>query len=125
MVPEYYKEDDVTDTVDVYSYKESYIKKFYNRHPKVNRLDIVYGRIVSREVRIGTGLKVGMKKEAALEFFFKLQDSVVSSISELTIYENELRSNWVSLIFKNDKLVKVEFDSEYEWINKEWNGNIE
>lgn len=115
---ENYELDGSMQDIDVYIYGESFIKKYYNHHPKVNHLDLVCGRIVSSNIKLSQGIKIGMSKSALMERIFKPSPSF-DSVSRLTIYENEMGEKWTSYIFNKDSLTEILFDSEYDWIDKE------
>jgi hypothetical protein len=40
-------------------------------------------------------------------------------VTKLTIFENEIGEYWVTLEFKDNKLNKVLFDSDYDWVDKD------
>ncbi len=103
--------------VDVYVYHDSFLKEYFNNHPEVNRLDLVCGKILTNEIKLTQGIQIGMDKSKILEKIFKPSDKF-DTVSRLTIYEDERGESWVTLDFKDNKLVGVLFDSDYDWIDK-------
>ena len=103
--------------VTVYIFENSFLKEYFNKDPDVNRLDIVYGRILSDKISLTEGVRVGMSKNAMLLKIFKPSD-LFDSINKLTIYEDERGEYWTSIIFKDNRLAEVIFDSDYDWIDK-------
>jgi len=112
---EKHAQDNRMQNVNVYTFEDSYFKEFYNS--EINRLDLVYGRINSDKIQLSNGLKIGMTKSGLLGLIFK-QSKLFDSINDLKVYENEMGDYWTNYIFKNEKLVEIQFDSSYDWIDK-------
>jgi hypothetical protein len=112
---EKHAQDNRMQNVNVYTFEDSYFKEFYNS--EINRLDLVYGRINSDKIQLSNGLKIGMTKSELLGLIFK-QSKLFDSINDLKVYENEMGDYWTNYIFKNEKLIEIQFDSSYDWIDK-------
>ncbi len=112
-------EDEIdTLTADVYTYKESYLKEYFNDHPDVKQIDIAYGKIVNEKILLTHGIRVGMAKDSILNKIFK-STNTFDSVSKLTIYKDEFGDDWVILNFAENKLSEVIFDSFFNWIEKD------
>ncbi len=118
-IEEYESENNIKH-VDIYIFENSFLKKFYNKHPEVMHEDIVCGRIVDNNLISNSKIKIGMTKSSLLETIFQPTE-FFEQISILTVYENELGESHTSYRFDNDKLVEIVFDSDYDWIDKELN----
>lgn len=115
---EEYNDESGNHKVDVYVYHDSFIKEYFNKHPEVNRLDLVCGKILTNEIKLTQNIQIGMDKSKVFEKIFKPSDKF-KNVSRLTIYEDERGESWVTLDFKDNKLIGVLFDSDYDWIDKE------
>ena len=114
---ETYTSENKVQSVKVYSSDKSYIKTYFNKHPKINRFDIVSGKIYSNKLLTKTYIKIGMTKDSVLNTLFK-PSILYSKVNQLTIYEDELAEAKTMLIFKDNKLAEIRFDSSYDWIKK-------
>ncbi|WP_276373715.1 hypothetical protein [Chryseolinea sp. H1M3-3] len=117
MTKEEYKEDGEVKTVDVFTMDSSFFKTFYNAHPDVERTDLVCGEISSDKIVFDHGIRIGMKKSELLSKIFK-PSKMFDKINKLEIYENEMGEAWTTLIFTNERLTRIEFDSDYDWIER-------
>lgn len=114
---EKYEFDNQTRTVDVYFSGDSYLKEYFNDHPSVMHKDLVCGKIDDNKLITKSYVKIGMTKTQLLEMIFQPSE-LFKRVNRLDIYENELGESFTSYIFVNDKLKEIEFDSDYEWIDK-------
>lgn len=103
--------------VNVYRSDSSFVKTYFNKHPKVNRRCLVSGRIYSNKLFASPDVRIGMTKEAVLNIIFK-PSALYTKINRLTIYENESGDAMTLFVFKDNKLAEIRFDSSYDWINK-------
>ena len=115
---ETYTSENKVQSVKVYSSNKSYIKTYFNKHPEINRFDIVSGRIYSNILLTKTNIKIGMTKDSILNTLFT-SSTLYSKVNQLIVYENELAEAKTILIFKDNKLTEIRFDSSYDWIRKE------
>ncbi|WP_319503210.1 hypothetical protein [uncultured Draconibacterium sp.] len=115
-VEEYNLENEIK-KVDIFVFGSSYIKLYYNDHPRVKNRDVVCGKILSDKIKLNHGIKIGMSKVEILEKIFR-PTPLFQSINRLIIYEDESGEAWTELIFKQDILKQVNYDSDYDWIDK-------
>ncbi|MDO5968593.1 hypothetical protein Q4Q35_02125 [Flavivirga aquimarina] len=114
---ETYNSEDKTDTVFVYKSETSFFKEYYNHHPKVNRLDLVYGEIFDESHIDDKRVEIGQNKIKFLEQFF-LPSKKMNEIKQFSISEDELGEAETIFKFEEDKLKMIIFNSSYSWINK-------
>jgi hypothetical protein len=114
---ETYSSESKVQRVTVYRHDSSFVKTYFNKHPQVNRLDLVSGKINSNKLFSNPDIKIGMTKDAVLNIIFK-PSTLYAKINRIAIHENELGEAVTMLIFKDDKLTEIQFDSSYDWINK-------
>lgn len=104
---------------DVYTYKNSFLKKHFYDHPDENREVIVCGRIYSEDVELSKGLKIGMLRDVLIN---KLFDGFeyADSINTLEVFEDE-RGNFSTLfLFEEGKLAEINFKSSFECMGMEF-----
>ncbi len=104
--------------VNVYRNDSSFVKTHYNSSVSPNSLNIVCGHILSNELLKPSKVKIGMKKNDFWTLFFQ-QSEIINQIRSITIYQDETGEAFTTYKFKNDRLIEIEFDSDYDWINKE------
>ncbi len=105
-------------TVDVYVFDKSFLKKYFNNHPQVNQLDLVSGRILNAELINSSVIQLDMTKEDFLGVFFQTS-KLFDEIDTVTIYRSEEGLAHTSYIFEDDQLSQIIFDSAYDWIDKD------
>jgi len=115
---ESYELDNSENIVNVYRKDSSFVKTYFNKHPRMNQLDIVCGVIYDNDLINHNFLKLGIAKDELLTNYF-CKSNMLKKINSLTIWENELGDAFTSYKFLNDTLKAIEFNSSYEWINKE------
>lgn len=110
------KEIDLFDnTADIYraTLDDSFIKIFLDDEKKT--LEIVSGIIISPKIIINDNIKIGMKKRGFFTCFF----SKPSSVEKKDIKVVELISGLDGIrhyyTFQGDTLVKIEFDTDYQF----------
>ena len=118
----YNSTENKTDTINLYKFKGSYLKKYFNKNPRVQKLDLVSGKITDNSILYGSTIKIGMNKNELLELIFK-PSNLFKIVNQLTISENELGEAFTIYKFENEKLKEILFDSTYEWIDKDLKNN--
>jgi hypothetical protein len=106
-------------TVDVYFFEKSFLKEYYNAHHQVMRKDLVCGKIDDNSLLSNSSIKIGMTKTDFFERIFQ-PNEILKKINRLDIYENELGDAFTSYRFVNNTLKEIVFDSDYDWIDKEF-----
>jgi hypothetical protein len=114
---EKYDSEGQIETVEVLKYGNSFLKRYYNDYPGVNRIDIVSGHIEDNELISGSTIKLGIDKSEFIETYFQPSE-LTKSIDTLIIYEDEMGEANTIYIFENQKLKEINFDSAYDWIDK-------
>jgi len=105
-------------TVDVFYLGKSFLKKYYNDHPRIMHTDLVCGKIDNNNLIKNGTIQIGMTKYDLLKIIFQ-PTKAFTKINRLDIYENELGELYTSYRFVNDTLKEIVFDSDYDWIDKE------
>lgn len=58
-----------------------------------------------------------MPRSESLTRIFKPSE-MLDRLDKLEIYESETREAWMIYVFGNDTLAKMEYDSRYDWIER-------
>ena len=114
---ETYNSEDKIDTVFVYKSKKSFFKEYYNNHPKVDRMNLVYGEILDEKDLDDKRAEIGLSKIKFLQQFFKPTE-ILNELEQFSISEDELGEAETIFKFEDDKLKVIIFNSSYDWINK-------
>ena len=61
-----------------------------------------------------------MSKEEILERIF-IPTPLFQSINRFVIYEDEIGEAWTELTFEHNTLKQINYDSDYDWIDKKLN----
>lgn len=113
---------DTDDTLTIYklSYKDSYIKIFYNDFEGVisdsyfdlSTNDLVSAIVKNETIVMQNGIHIGMEKDT---FFSKILGDTFSNKVDTIFISDELADNEHLFIFSNDKLEKVLTSSSYSF----------
>ncbi len=114
---EIYNPEGNIDTVFVYKSKKSFFKEYYNNHPKVDRMNLVYGEILDEKDLDDKRAEIGLSKIKFLQQFFNPTE-VLNEVKQFSISEDELGEAETIFKFEDDKLKVIIFNSSYDWINK-------
>ncbi|RXQ95591.1 hypothetical protein EO244_06925 [Ancylomarina salipaludis] len=106
---EEYNFQDSIEKVDVFIYKDSYLKET----PKYR----IYGKILSEDIELSENVKIGMSKTNLLSKIFKPSDSF-DKVKVLVVYENEIGDYWLNFKFDTNKLIEVEYDTNNDWVDR-------
>lgn len=117
MKIEEYDLEGQTKQVSVYYLDESFLKYYYNDHPNVMKNHIISGRITNNDLIPDSKVKIGMARDLFLERLFEKSD-FFARVDQVDIYEDEIGLIYTSYKFENGRLTEIQFDSDYDWIDK-------
>ncbi|MEM8897996.1 MAG: hypothetical protein AAGC85_07815 [Bacteroidota bacterium] len=115
---ETYESEGQLKEVNLFQLDSSFVKIFYNDHPRVMREEIVCGRIKDNNFLDSEKVDIGMPKEELFRILFH-KDPRLTTIDTLEIYEDELGNAFTSYIFREEKLKEIILASDYDWIDRD------
>jgi len=103
--------------VDLYRlyYENSFVKFIYQ--PETKRYEIVSGSIVNPEIALNNGVKTGMTKTDFLNIYFPIDAQKKIGNVDVIKFISALDGIFHYYIFKDDKLVEIDFNTDYQ-VNK-------
>ena len=110
---EHYKEIDSIYDINYYLKDSSFVRKFDNQTPQVQRIETVCGLIKSN-YHLKSNPKIGITTNE----FFKLYPSLKQFYknNSITLYEDERGNFWTNYFFNSDTLKQIELSSNYDWV---------
>ena len=101
------------------SIKGSFVKYFLSTEANSDllKVQIISATITNPAYQLVNGFKIGMSKSELLNWYFiKPKEDLIKKY-KVVVFESGLTGIWHYYNFENDKLVKIEFDSDYQ-LNK-------
>ena len=91
----------------------AFVKMFFDQEKK--SLEIVSGNIYTPELKLGNGIKIGMKKRAFFAKFFKKASTAEQGSKRIVELISGLDGIRHYYTFKNNVLAHIEFDTDYQF----------